>query len=808
MSSRTRPSGTPSSSANRSRSPSPGHRGYYLCSLCNRGFKKHEHLQRHEKTHTASKPFQCTQCDRKFSRQDSLLRHVRLTHREKSAPTPDSADTQPTIPQTVLSKPSPLFNPGTSVSSDPTISDRDASRTTGISMWSNDIVTSDSMLRTTIPRDEIGTSLDYTDYLATVPISASIGPDPGQLENRLAPLAMSSQSYSPVAFPPAGGEDIWQLLTQDVLPDSYSLHTSPRFLAELGLNSDSLFQSATAPLDDGQSRNEDSYGQTNTHLYLDRSSFEGPSLSSSGVDAEERGAYVLSATSTMIARMSSGYPSEVTPLSSETLALCLNMFWTRVWPTSPILHPSTFNMKQTSAPLLINMIALGCLASQKPSLRVKGNSLWALVNRSIHTSWSQLIENKGPYDPCKGVQLIQTLACGLLYAWMSASPNIINAAGLSVANGIRWTYLAGMNDPEVLTQSFLPGKNEQLTPPELDIRWRQWATMEDLKRSLCIIYQADCILARMSDVPPTVRPLSISFGGLWDDEATYLASNAISWQRAVQACTSQIPSMHDVPISHIYQYFFKGDIAQDRELSLLPMMIRYTIIEGLTSLIIDPIQPHFVPEFGIANLTSIDHALARYYTVFLHRTTDPRSRSVLVGRWHEAAITLGYALAKQHGLSDQQLWQSSIGRHLLLHANAIRQNLETFLIGKAKIPSPSLPQVIYTAALVFKEYLASTPGHAVQNPATFYSLNLDIDWERINRSLGTCCTQDLTAPIAQTNPSSCTAEDFIKHAATPLLHGIRISIHDIDTFLTVLTALGRTFPRAEELLMKLSDRYM
>ncbi|WVW85795.1 hypothetical protein I302_107833 [Kwoniella bestiolae CBS 10118] len=717
------------------------------------------------------------------------------------------------MPDKTLSEPSPQLDPGPGSSSDPSISVQGAVETTGSTIWLNDILHgSDSMIRTTIVRDDPGSSLDYIDYTTSNPLTNSSGLDPAHLETRLAPLAMVETGLqSSFAFPPPGGDDIWQLLTQEALPDSHSLHASPRFLAELGLNSESFFQSSQDLANDRSPHNVDTANRTNANLYLDRGSFEGPALSSSGVDAEERGAYVLSATSTMIARMSSGHPSEGLPLSSETLALCLNMFWTRVWPTSPIIHPSTFNMRQTSAPLLINMIALGAMASQKRSLQIKGNSLWTLVNRSITTSWTQLIENKGLYDPCKGVQLIQTLACGIIFAYMSSSSNIIHAASMSVMNGIRWAYLAGMNDPEIMHKNFLPLEGERLSPSDLDIRWRQWAAMEDLKRCLCLVYQADCVLARMSDVPPTFRPTSIPFGGMWDDEATYLASTATSWQRAVIDSSSKVSSLNDLPIGQIYRYLFQDDTAQDQDLSLLPVMTRTTLIEGLTSLIIDPVQPHLVPGFGIADLPAIGHALARYYTVFLDRTTDPRSQSVLIGRWHEAAITLGYAFAKQKHLSGQQLWRSPIGRHLLLHANAIRQSLEDFRVGKAKIPYPGQAQVSYIAAVVFKDYIAATSEEGPSTTPLFHSLNIEADWEQLNRILKTCSSQvdsSDSSELTNSTSSHLKAADFVLLGGIPLLHGIRISIHDIDPFLTVLTALGRTFPRAEELAMKLTDRYM
>ncbi|KAL0931246.1 regulatory protein (AmdA) [Colletotrichum truncatum] len=49
------------------------------CRFCQKQFKRQEHLERHERTHTREQPFSCD-CGRTFSRQDLLSRHQRLSH--------------------------------------------------------------------------------------------------------------------------------------------------------------------------------------------------------------------------------------------------------------------------------------------------------------------------------------------------------------------------------------------------------------------------------------------------------------------------------------------------------------------------------------------------------------------------------------------------------------------------------------------------------------------------------------------------------------------------------------------------------
>jgi hypothetical protein len=52
----------------------------FVCEICNRRFRRQEHLKRHYRSlHTGEKPFECHECGKKFSRSDNLAQHAR-TH--------------------------------------------------------------------------------------------------------------------------------------------------------------------------------------------------------------------------------------------------------------------------------------------------------------------------------------------------------------------------------------------------------------------------------------------------------------------------------------------------------------------------------------------------------------------------------------------------------------------------------------------------------------------------------------------------------------------------------------------------------
>ena len=58
----------------------------FVCHLCNRRFRRQEHLKRHYRSlHTQDKPFKCQECGKQFSRSDNLSQHQR-THGSGSFP--------------------------------------------------------------------------------------------------------------------------------------------------------------------------------------------------------------------------------------------------------------------------------------------------------------------------------------------------------------------------------------------------------------------------------------------------------------------------------------------------------------------------------------------------------------------------------------------------------------------------------------------------------------------------------------------------------------------------------------------------
>ncbi|KAI0477293.1 hypothetical protein GGR56DRAFT_400300 [Xylariaceae sp. FL0804] len=82
------------------------------CKFCDKRFRRVEHVQRHERTHTKEKPFSCgwARCGKTFGRRDLLVRHEKLVHLNEGSNKDGNRPRKPSSAGAAQPPPPPLTN--------------------------------------------------------------------------------------------------------------------------------------------------------------------------------------------------------------------------------------------------------------------------------------------------------------------------------------------------------------------------------------------------------------------------------------------------------------------------------------------------------------------------------------------------------------------------------------------------------------------------------------------------------------------------------------------------------------------------
>jgi len=93
--------------------------------------------------------------------------------------------------------------------------------------------------------------------------------------------------------------------------------------------------------------------------------------------------------SRLISVLSSNLTAEIqnTGITSPFLDSCMHVFFDKFAPSFPILHRATFTVKESSHPLILNIVALGSLFIGAKDAVAKGEALWRLAHIAVATNW-------------------------------------------------------------------------------------------------------------------------------------------------------------------------------------------------------------------------------------------------------------------------------------------------------------------------------------------------------------------------------------------------------------------------------------
>ena len=413
--------------------------------------------------------------------------------------------------------------------------------------------------------------------------------------------------------------------------------------------------------------------------------------------------------------------AQSTGLTPVFLDGCLYMFFTNLNPHFPVVHRPTFVFKDWTHPLLLNAIALGSLFMCQQENVQKGEILWRLAHTAVATSWNTLIEHRGPYDACSGVQLVLTALLGQVYAIFSTNVTLRRTAQTFHSLGFYWARECGMyateEDPEF--------RNIGATHEEAELRWKQWAAEETQLRALLGHYILDGQIAHYTGGPTCQRHASNHLR-LPCDNNVFEASTVEEWISSIKATSRPSSTFAD-----LFTVLFSSRLESYYLSIRIPVLTAYVLLEGLKSFVLESndAKRHVV---GVPDRSQTAKALGRLYQcIMASEQISAPDRCNAFLRWHSVcldAATDSVALCRQicgdhnieqnvfggqkhrgRSLLNLKEWVNTFeAKQALLHAIAIWHGLQNLPLGGPN--AIHVPASIFSAAIIYCAYcIAGVP---------------------------------------------------------------------------------------------------
>ena len=379
---------------------------------------------------------------------------------------------------------------------------------------------------------------------------------------------------------------------------------------------------------------------------------------------------------------------------------------------TPIRDAATFVVRESSHPLLLNILALGSLFVGAKDALPKGEALWRLAHIAVATNWKHLMATKGPRDSCEGVQLLLTAVLGQTYALMSKNESLRMTSQIFHGLGFYWARQCGM----------LNADQTAFAVPDIDApenekveSWKRWAAIEVQNRAVLGHYVLDGHISQFSGFAACARhatnPLHMPAS-----EAAFDSSTADEWiQEMHRANTTQIS------FREVFLAIFSFTPVPNDYSHLSNFTVR-VLLEGLQSLAAELQEADGKPALGTPLQADIAGALIRIYNNRLscHELSSVDQMELVI-RWHSICLDLAtpstllcrkmcavYEIDQRlhgaigHDLVDLDLvtWsQSTDALRSLLHCLAIQSIVEKMPIGR--LHAIHLPAAIFAVATIY-----------------------------------------------------------------------------------------------------------
>jgi hypothetical protein len=217
----------------------------------------------------------------------------------------------------------------------------------------------------------------------------------------------------------------------------------------------------------------------------------------------------------------------------------------------------------------------------------------------------------------------------------------------------------------------------------------------------------------MTDALPTVQ-YSLNPLHQPSHDLVYRATTATEWT----SVRVREPLIGEYSLGSLFGPFISGE-PMPRSMTRFAYGV---LLEGIYSMLVIELEGMRLGPC-LDEASKLNYSLDRFYAEYLVNNLD---EVVLLLRWHAICMTTNLARARiKNSGSSRHVFATIAGRRALLHANAVRQAMQTCVL--TTVQSIFLAVTLYDSAVVLLDYMA----YSSQEATSHLHLERSTDWTRI-----------------------------------------------------------------------------
>ena len=389
-------------------------------------------------------------------------------------------------------------------------------------------------------------------------------------------------------------------------------------------------------------------------------------------------------------------PVEQALPSADFLNLCVRSYFARFHPVFPVIHAPTFRPSKANSMLLLSICSVGSLFTGSTHAIRQGVQIFERLHKAVLANWDRLI-TRGTDGL---VSIVQTAIIGQTFGLLSGHPKHLATVDAFHGTTISWARQSSMFKTRKMIDLDL-----NVSPPELEQKWRAWAKNEEFIRIVLGLHIHDAELASIFYHEPFLYhgPKKLPIAA---SNQVFMATRAEDWRLACMNDASNSCDEGADPAS-------VGAVV-GLDISAVPSDSYFTAYTALQGICVAILENRLRDQMNVSTMHEISSLLMSFYDRFLSHAapwaSDHLDMSIL---WHLAFMSMfadfdlleraigrdGPDLSAEDQVLITRWANSDHAKRCVIHGTMIQKKLENLPLGFE--PAIHVPRAMFRAGIAW-----------------------------------------------------------------------------------------------------------